>query len=330
MKLPRRRFLQLAAGAAALPAFSGVAVGQTYPSRPITMISGIPPGSGTDTFARIFGERMKSTLGQSLIVESITGAGGTIGTARAAQAAPDGYTLSVGNVGTHVVSPATYPNIQYHPLNDFEPVALFATNPYWLLAKNALPPKDLKELIAWLKANPDKASLAVVGTGGLDQIVGTYFQQQTGTRFQFVPYRGGGPAIQDLVAGHVDLRFDPVSGSLAQVRSGQLKAYAVLAKTRVPAAPDIPTTDELGVPGLHVTFWFGLWAPKGTPKPIIDTLSAAVAEAFNDPAVQRRIAELGAEAPPPELRTAEAFGAFHKAEVEKWWPFIKAANIKVE
>jgi tripartite-type tricarboxylate transporter receptor subunit TctC len=330
MKLPRREFLHLAAGAAALPAFSGVAVGQTYPSRPITMISGIPPGSGTDTFARIFGERMKSTLGQSLIVENITGAGGTIGTARAAQAAPDGYTLSVGNVGTHVVSPATYPNIQYHPLNDFEPVALLATNPYWLLGKNALPPKDLKELIAWLKANPDKASLAVVGTGGLDQIVGTYFQQQTGTRFQFVPYRGGGPAIQDLVAGHVDLRFDPVSGSLAQVRSGQLKAYAVLAKTRVPAAPDIPTTDELGVPGLHVTFWFGLWAPKGTPKPIIDKLSAAVAEVFNDPAVQRRIAELGAEAPPPELRTAEAFGAFHKAEVERWWPFIKAANIKVE
>jgi tripartite-type tricarboxylate transporter receptor subunit TctC len=330
MKLPRRNFLYLATSAAALRAFSGVAVAQTYPSRPITVISGVPPGSGTDTFARIFGERMKSTLGQSLIVESITGAGGTIGTARAAQAAPDGYTLSVGNVGTHVVSPATYPNIQYHPLNDFEPVALFATNPYWLLAKNALPPKDLKELIAWLKANPDKASLAVVGTGGLDQIVGTYFQQQTGTRFQFVPYRGGGPAIQDLVAGHVDLRFDPVSGSLAQVRSGQLKAYAVLAKTRVPAAPDIPTTDELGVPGLHVTFWFGLWAPKGTPKPIIDKLSAAVAEAFNDPAVQRRIAELGAEAPPPELRTAEAFGAFHKAEVEKWWPFIKAANIKVE
>jgi tripartite-type tricarboxylate transporter receptor subunit TctC len=330
MKLPRRNFLYLATSAAALRAFSGVAVAQTYPSRPITVISGVPPGSGTDTFARIFGERMKSTLGQSLIVESITGAGGTIGTARAAQAAPDGYTLSVGNVGTHVVSPATYPNIQYHPLNDFEPVALFATNPYWLLAKNALPPKDLKELIAWLKANPDKASLAVVGTGGLDQIVGTYFQQQTGTRFQFVPYRGGGPAIQDLVAGHVDLRFDPVSGSLAQVRSGQLKAYAVLAKTRVPAAPDIPTTDELGVPGLHVTFWFGLWALKGTPKPIIDKLSAAVAEAFNDPAVQRRIAELGAEAPPPELRTAEAFGAFHKAEVEKWWPFIKAANIKVE
>jgi len=303
---------------------------QNYPSRPITMISGIPPGSGTDTFARIFGERMKATLGQPLIVENITGAGGTIGTTRAARAAPDGYTLSVGNIGTHVVSPATYPNIQYHPLNDFEPVALFVTNPYWLLAKKDFPANDLKGLINWLKANPDKASLAMVGTGGLDQIVGTYFQQQTGTRFQFVPYRGGGPAIQDVVAGHVDLRFDPVSGSLAQVRSGQLKAYAVMGKTRVAAAPDIPTTDELGVPGLHVTFWFGLWAPKGTPKPIVAKLNAAVAEAFDDPGVQRRIAEFGADAAPPELRTAGGFGAFHKSEVDKWWPFIKSANIKAE
>jgi tripartite-type tricarboxylate transporter receptor subunit TctC len=303
---------------------------QNYPSRPITMISGIPPGSGTDTFARIFGERMKATLGQPLIVENITGAGGTIGTTRAARAAPDGYTLSVGNIGTHVVSPATYPNIQYHPLNDFEPVALFVTNPYWLLAKRDFPANDLKGLINWLKANPDKASLAMVGTGGIDQIVGTYFQQQTGTRFQFVPYRGGGPAIQDVVAGHVDLRFDPVSGSLAQVRSGQLKAHAVMGKTRVPAAPDVPTTDELGVPGLHVTFWFALWAPKGTPKPIIAKLNAAVAEAFDDPGVRRRIAEFGADAPPSELRSAEGFGAFHKSEVEKWWPFIKSANIKAE
>ena len=310
----------------------GVAVAnaQTYPSRPITIICGLPPGSGTDTFARIIGERMKSTLGQSLIVENITGAGGTIGTARAARAAPDGYTLSVGNVGTHVVSPATYPNIQYHPLHDFEPVALFATNPYWLLGTKTLPPNDLKELIGWLKANPDKASFAMVGTGGIDQIVGSYFQQQTGTRFQFVPYRGGGPAIQDLVAGHVDLRLDPVSGSLAQVRSGQLKAYAVMGKTRVPAAPEIPTAEELGVPGLHVTFWFGLWAPKGTPKPIVARLNAAVIEAFADPTVQRRYADFGTEIPPREQQTAEAFGAFHKAEVEKWWPFIKTANIKAE
>src|SRR5262245_28046307 len=191
---------------------------QTYPSRPITIICGVPPGSGTDTFARIIGERMKSTLGQPLIVENLTGAGGTIGTSRAARAAPDGYTLSVGNIGTHVVSPATYPNIQYHPLNDFEPVALFVTSPYWLLAKKDFPANDLKGLIDWLKTNPGKASLAMVGTGGIDQIVGAYFQQQTGTRFQFVPYRGGGNATQDVVAGHVDLRFDAVSGSLAHVR----------------------------------------------------------------------------------------------------------------
>lgn len=303
---------------------------QTYPSRPITMIVGLPPGSATDIFARVLGERMKSTLGQNLIVENITGAGGTIGTARAARATPDGYTLSFGNVGTHAVSPATYPNIQYHPLNDFEPVALFTTNPYWLLAKKALPPNDLKELITWLKANPNKASLAMVGTGGIDQIVGIYFQQQTSTRFQFVPYRGGAPAIQDLVAGHVDLRFDPVSGSLEQVRSGQIKAYAVMGKTRVSAAPEIPTTDELGVPGLHVTFWFGLWVPKGTPKQVVARLNSAVVEALDDPAVRRRITDLGAEVPLREQQSAEAFGAFHKAEVEKWWPFIKSANIKAE
>ena len=213
---------------------------------------------------------------------------------------------------------------------DCEPVALLATSPYWLLAKKDLPPKDLKELIAWLKANPDQASLAVVGTGGIDQIVGIYFQRQTGTHFQFVPYRGGGPAIQDLTAGHVDLRFDPVSGSLAQVRSGQLKAYAVLGKTRAPMAPEIPTADEIGVPALHVTFWFGLWAPKGTPKPIIERLNAAVTEALGDPAVRQRITDLGAEIPPRDQQAAEAFGAFHKAEVDKWWPFIESAGIKAE
>jgi tripartite-type tricarboxylate transporter receptor subunit TctC len=308
----------------------GSALAQTYPSRPITIVVGLPPGSTADIFARILGERMRSTLGQTLIVENITGAGGTIGTARAGRAAPDGYTLSVGNVGTHVVSPATYPNIQYHPLNDFEPIALVATNPYWLLAKKALPPKDLKELIAWLKANPDKATLAMVGTGGIDQIVGSYFQQQTGTRFQFVSYRGGGPAIQDLVAGHVDLRFDPISGSLAQVRGGQLKAYAVMGKTRVPAAPEIPTTDELGVPALHVSFWSGVWAPKGTPRPVVERLNAAVVEALDDPAVRRRITEMGAAIPPREQQTPEAFAAFHKAEVDKWWPFIKSADIKAQ
>jgi tripartite-type tricarboxylate transporter receptor subunit TctC len=191
------------------------------------MIVAYPPGVGSDTLARILAEHMRGTLGQNIIVENITGAGGTTGTAHVARAAPDGYTLSVGNIGTHVISPATYPNIQYHPLMDFEPVALIATSAYWLIAKNALPPKDLTELITWLKANPDKALAAMVGTGGLDQIAGIYFQQKTGTRFQFVPYRGVAPAIQDLMAGHVDLKFDSVAASFPYVRSGQLKAYAV-------------------------------------------------------------------------------------------------------
>jgi tripartite-type tricarboxylate transporter receptor subunit TctC len=330
MKLPRRNFLHLATGAAVLPAVSRVARAQAYPTRPITMIVPYPPGVGTDSLARVLAEHMKGTLGQPVIVENATGAGGTIGTARVARAAPDGYTLSVGNVGTHVVSPATYSNIQYHPLNDFEPVALIATSAYWIVGKKALPPKDLRELITWLKAHPNKASAAMVGTGGLDQIAGTYFQQKTGTRFQFVPYRGGAPAIQDLVAGHVDLKFDPAAVSLQQVRGGQIKAYAVMAKTRWSMAPDIPTVDEMGVPGLHVTFWFGLWAPKDTPKPVIVRLNDAAAEAFADPAVRRRITDLGAEIPPREQQTPQALGAYQKAEIEKWWPIIKATNIKAE
>ena len=329
MKLPRRRFLHLAAGAVALPAVSRIARAQAYPTRPITMIVPFTAGGGIDVTGRVLADRMRRSLGQPVIVENVTGGDGNIATDRAVRARADGYTIEIGIISTHALNSAFY-SLSYDVLNDFAPISPIVTFPGVYFGRKTLPAKDLPELIAWLKANPDKASLAVVGTGGLDQIVGAYFQQQTGTRFHFVPYRGGGPAIQDLVAGHVDLRFDPVSGSLAQVRSGQLKAYAVLAKIRVTAAPDVPTTDELGVLGLHVTFWYGLWAPKGTPKPIIDKLSAAVAEAFNDPAVQRQIAELGAEAPPPELRTAEAFGAFHKAEVEKWWPFIKATNVKLE
>src|SRR5262245_5318817 len=232
--MKRRRFIALKRTRRLILAFACVgtlsfvehATAQTYPSRPITMIVPFPPGVGTDSLARVLAEHMRGTLGQPVIVENTTGAGGTIGTARVARAAPDGYTLSVGNVGTHVVSPATYSNIQYHPLNDFEPVALIATTAYWIIGKNALPPKDMRELITWLKAHPDKASVAMVGTGGLDQIAGTYFQQKTGARFQFVPYRGGAPAIQDLVAGHVDLKFDPAAVSLPQVRSGQRSRYS--------------------------------------------------------------------------------------------------------
>jgi tripartite-type tricarboxylate transporter receptor subunit TctC len=332
MKLPRRNFLHLAAGAAALPVVSRIAsaLAQTYPSRPITVIVGFPPGVGTDAVGRTIAEHMKTSLGQPIVFENATGAGGTIATARAMRAAPDGYTLSLGNLGSHVVSPATYPNIQYHPLNDFEPVALLGTSAYWLVAKKALPPNDLKALIAWLKANPDKASAAMVGTGGIDQIAGTYFQQKTGTRFQLVPYRGGPPIVQDLVAGHIDMWLGGAMATFGQVRSGQLKAYAVFGNSRWFAAPDVPSATEAGLPDLTITFWIGLWAPKGTPKDVIARINAAVGAAGADPAIRQRLRDQGVEPAIPSLQTPEAFGAFHKAEVEKWWPFIKTANIKAE
>jgi tripartite-type tricarboxylate transporter receptor subunit TctC len=307
-----------------------IAHGQAYPSRPITIVVGLPAGIGTDAVGRTIAEHMKTSLGQPVVFENATGAGGTIGTARAARAAPDGYTLSLGNLGTHVVSPATYPNIQYNPLRDFEPVALLGTSAFWLVARTGLPPKDLKELIAWLKANPGKASAGMVGAGGIDQIAATYFQQKTGTRFQLVPYRGSPPIVQDLVAGHIDMWFGGAQGSYSQVRSGQLKAYAVLGNSRWFAAPDVPSAMEMGLPDLAITFWIGLWAPKGTPKDVIAKINAAVTTAQADQTTLQRLRDQGVEPLPPEQRTPEAFAAFHKAELEKWWPFIKSANIKAQ
>jgi tripartite-type tricarboxylate transporter receptor subunit TctC len=273
---------------------------------------------------------MKGSLGQPIVVENSTGAGGTVATARAMRATPDGYTLSIGNLGTHVVSPATYPNIQYHPLNDFEPVAMLATTAYWLVARKDLPPKDVKELIAWLKANPDKVSAAMVGSGGIDQVVGTFFQQKTGTRFQFIPYRGGPPILQDLIAGHIDMYLGAATATFGQVRSGQLKAYAVFASSRWFAAPDVPSTAEVGLSDLTIPFWMGMWAPKGTPKDVIGKINAAVVAALTDDAVRQRLRDQGVEPPSPQQQTPEAFAIFHKAEVEKWWPFIKSASIRAQ
>jgi tripartite-type tricarboxylate transporter receptor subunit TctC len=329
-KLVRRQFLHLAAGAATLLTASHIARAQTYPSRPITMVVPFAPGGATDVIGRMIAERMTSSLGQPVIVEDVTGAGGTIAIGRVARAAPDGYTLSFGNNASHVLAGAIYA-LKYDLLNDFEPVDLISTGPLVLVAKKTMPANDLKGLIAWLKANPDKATQGYAGTGGASHIAGFFFQRETGTRFQFVPYRGGAaPIIQDLVAGHIDLAITDPIAALPQVNAGTIKAYGITTKTRLLSAPDIPTLDEAGLPGFDISLWQGLWLPKGTPKNIIAKLNAAVVDALADPTVRARLADLGEEIFPRDRQTPEALGAFQKAEIEKWWPIIKAANIKGE
>ena len=320
------RKLGLAAALAILAGIAG-AHAQTYPSRPITLIVPFPAGGSTDAVGRILVERMRTSLGQPIVIENVGGAGGSIGVGRVARAAPDGYTLDIGQWDTHVANGATYP-LTYDLMKDFEPIALISSNPFLVLARKTMPADDLKGLIAWLKANPDKASQAIPTAGS--HVAGILFQKQTDTRFAFVPYRGGGPAMQDLVAGQIDMMIIQAAVALPQVRGGAIKAYAVTAKSRFAAAPGVPTVDEAGLPGLHISGWFALFAPRGTPKPVIDKLNGAVVEALAEPAVRARLADLGQEIPPPEQQTPQALAAFHKAEVEKWWPIIKAANLKGE
>ncbi len=322
---------RLLAAIAITASFAGLcdAQAQTFPSRPLTIVVPFPAGGPTDALARILANRMKEALGQSVVVENPTGAAGTIGTGRVARAVPDGYTLILGHWQTHVVNGATY-TLPFDVVQDFEPISLVADCPVWFVARADLPPKDLSHLIAWMKENPGKATVGIGGVGGGADVVGTYFQKNTGTRFQFVPYRGAAPMIQDLVAGQIDLTFTQVASALAQVRAGQLKAYVVMSKTRWPATPDTPTIDEAGVPGLHASFWHGLWAPKGTPKDVIATLHGAVVETLADPSVRRRFADVGQEVWPRDKQTPQALAAQQQAEIEKWWPIIKAANIRAE
>jgi tripartite-type tricarboxylate transporter receptor subunit TctC len=261
MQIPRRKFLHLAVGTAALPVVTRFARAQTYPSRPITMVVPFPPGGATDVIGRIVAERIAASLGKSVIIENVTGAGGNIGVGRVARAAPDGYTLGIGQSATHVLNGATY-TLPYDLLNDFEPVALLSTAPFMLVAKSAVPAKDLREFIAWLKANPDKASQGIPGVGSMPHVGGVLFQKETGTRFQFVPYRGGAPALQDLVAGNIDMMITDPTTSFSQVRAGRIKAYAVAAKTRLALAPEVPTVDEAGLPGFYVSFWLGFGCPR--------------------------------------------------------------------
>ena len=319
----------LVAGNAILGA-AAPAASQSYPTRPITLIVPFGAGGPVDTLARTLIEPMRMSLGQPVLIENVTGASGTIGVGRAVRAAPDGYTVSIGNWPSHVVNGAIY-SLPYDLLKDFAPVARLPSNPYVIVARKDLPAKDLKELIAWLKANPDKATEGTAGPGAGQHVSGVYFQNVTGTRFQFVPYRAGSSDImRDLVAGHIDLTFDQAITALPHVRNGAVKAYAVTSSTRLAAAPEIPTVDEAGAPGVYISTWYGLWVPKDTPQEVIRKLTAAAMDALADPAVRARLIGLGQEIPSREQQTAEALAAHHKAEIEKWWPLIKAANIKAE
>ncbi|MEA2981675.1 MAG: hypothetical protein QOF09_3498 [Alphaproteobacteria bacterium] len=329
MKLPRRQFLRLAAGAAALPAVSRAAFAQAYPSRPITMVVPFAAGGPTDVIGRVLAERMRSTLGQTVVVENTTGAGGTIGAGRLARAAPDGYTVGIGQNGSHVITGATYSNLPYDLLTDFEPLTLICITPFMVVAKKSVPVNDLKSFISWLKDNPNK-TVGTAGQGSISHVCGLIFQNATQTQLQFVPYRGIAPAMQDVVAGQIDMIISDPVATLEQARSGNVKAYAVCASARLPAAPEFPTVDEAGLPGYHVALWHGLWMPKGTPKPILDKLHAATVEALADPGVRARLEALGQDIYPRERQTPEALGALQKSEIEKWWPIIKAGNIKVE
>jgi tripartite-type tricarboxylate transporter receptor subunit TctC len=310
-------------------AFVGSAFAQTFPSRPITIIVPFSAGGPSDAMARILAEHMKVTLGEAVLVENVTGAAGSIGVGRAAKSPADGYTISFGHLGTHVANGAIY-KLNYDLVADLDPVALLPSNPMIIVSKNAVPAKTLQEFLAWLKALPAPASAGTAGAGSGSHVAGLAFEAATGIKLQYVPYRGTGPAMNDLVAGQIDLIVDQTSNSIQQVRAGNIRAYAIVDSKRVESAPDIPTTDEAGLPGFHMTLWSGMWVPKGTPKDVIARLNAAAVAALNDPAVKKQFETLGLQMPPQDKLKPEALGEWQKAEIARWWPIIKAANVRVD
>jgi tripartite-type tricarboxylate transporter receptor subunit TctC len=329
MKLQRRRFLRMAAGAAALPAFARVARAQAYPSKPITMVVPYPPGGLSDISGRLVAEGIRQALGQTIIIENLGGASGSIGTGKVARAAPDGYTIGLGIWNTHVANGLSLA-LAYDVVKDFEPIMLIADAPLLFLAKKDLPANNLKETIDWLKANPDKASMGSTGAGGPGHLLAVLLQKETGARFAIVPYRGVTPVIQDIVAGQIDVTFGNTASSMPHVRSGKMKAFAVTSAKRISIASDIPSAAEAGFPWLTFSLWAALWAPKGTPKDIVAKLNAAALSAMNDPGISKKFIDQGFVIPPREQQTPEALSAYQKAEIAKWWPVIEAAGLKAK
>lgn len=323
-----RKLSGLAIAVFALLAGGGISKAETYPSRPVTMIVPFPAGGATDTLARFLGEQMRDLLGQPVVIENVGGAAGRIAVQKAVRSAPDGYTLSIGTSTTHMLTGGLY-TLPYDLLTDLEPIVLIGSEPLLLVGKKDLAPKNLKEFIAYLKANPAKATCGIAGVGATGHVAGLSFQKYTGTKYEFVPYRGNGPAMQDLVGGQIDFMMEPASNFIGQVKAGTIKPYAVTAKDRTTSMPDVPTMDEAGLPGFTASLWYGLWVPKGTPKEIETKLNSVMVKVLALPAVQERFKQLGIQMNTKE-QTPAALHAFQKAEAERWWPIIKAADIKAQ
>ncbi|HTT49015.1 MAG TPA: tripartite tricarboxylate transporter substrate-binding protein [Pseudolabrys sp.] len=323
-----RKLLLAAAGAAALLGMSP-ALAADYPSRPITLVVPLSVGGSTDVIGRIVAQGMGETLGQTIVVENTTGAGGTIGEGRISRATPDGYTIGIGQWGTNVATGAIY-KLPYDLMKDFEPIGLIATQPFFIVARKTMPANNLKELLAWLRENGDKTNVGNSGVGSPSHVSAILFQKAVGVKLTMVPYRGAGDSTAALLGGQVDVMLNTPAISIAQMKAGQIKVYAVTAKNRIAVAPDVPTTDEAGLPGFYFTFWHALWAPKGTPKEIVAKLNGALRTALANPATRKKLIDLAQEIFPPDEQSPEALRKFQQAEIDKWWPIIKEAGIKAQ
>jgi tripartite-type tricarboxylate transporter receptor subunit TctC len=327
MQFPRRQFLRLAVGATALPAVTRIAAADTYPARPVTVIVPFAPGALNDIVARLLSNGMSASLGQPVIVENVAGADGTVATNRVVRATPDGYTLIVGNWNTQVANRLIY-SLSYDMVKDFEPVMMLPSAPMVLIARKTVPANNLQEFIAWLKANPDKASMGTAGVGSPPHMLALLFRQQTGTRFSTIPYRGAGPAMLDVVGGQIDATFITVAPALPQITSGHVKVFGLTAEKRMAAAPNIPTMAEAGLPAFYFSYWSGLFAPRGTPKAVVAAIGAAAVAAMRDPATRKKLDTQAFVVPAPDQQTPEALAALQQSEIAKWSPIIKQANIK--